>query len=133
MRSIVKQVSGLSFALVAKAMEQTNVCSYIRKEYAGWLMERGLHNRPSVAVATHSGGKRNWWLEESRQLDEVPFFPEETFNGGWYHFQEADVRFMEASSATSGSQLTALKNSSGSWTLKLEVPAPCRHYDWGQY
>jgi len=134
MRSIMKYVSGLSFFLVARAIEHINMPSATAEEYAEWLEALGFHATPHVAMATHSAGKRNWWLEQGRQLEEIPFFQDEVFSGGWYHFQETDVRFLEVVSATSGSRITALKSGiSESWTLTLEVPAPCQAYDWGEY
>lgn len=133
MRSLISQVYGLPFALVAKAMEHINVPSHVAEEYATWLEENNLHTQPHVAVWPWSE-ERDWALEEGRSLDDLPFFPYEGFGGGWYHFQEADVIRLEARSMSSGSRLVALKSrATDGWSLTLEVPAPCRPYDWGSY
>jgi len=114
-----KVATGLSFAAIARAMDWSNVGSYIGEEVASFLTERGLADIPHVFMATHSMGGRNWQIVEGR---EPAYYEEACFNGGWYILTEEDATYLYCDSATSGSSLTAVKQYDGSWTLSLEVP-----------
>lgn len=112
------EVRGLSFKTIAKAMDKTNVCSYIKEEFDAFVVERGLAIGEFVPMANHSIGGRNWELEKGA---EPVFFEEKTFNGGWYLLREEEVLSLYCSSATSGSTLIADKQRDG-WRLELGVP-----------
>lgn len=114
-----KMATGVDFVTVSKAMNQSNVGSYIEENVAAFLRERGLEGVAHVFMATHSIGGRNWTVEEKR---EPAFFEEKSLNGGWYIFREEDVSYLECVSATSGSVLFAGKMAEGVWDLTLEVP-----------
>ena len=109
---------GLDFSIVAKAMDMSNVCSYLHDEVGRFLEENGLVGVPAVWMATHSWGGREWRFEEGRT---PPFF-RENGDGGWFVCTQQDVNFLHCSSATSGSSLTAEKGDEGKWVLTLRVP-----------
>jgi len=117
--TIKKVVRGIDFGIVVKAMDQSNVCSYIHEEVEIFLKGKNLINVPHVFMATHSIGGRHWILEEGAQ---PAYFDEECFNGGWYVLREEEVKYLECQSATSSSTLWAEKQQDGFWNLSLEVP-----------
>ena len=122
MTTVRRRATDLSYRQIAQAIEFTNVCSYIRGEYEAWLEAQGLTKQEYVAMATHSCGQRSWTLACAVRLEDVPYFDEKAFSGGWYHFREQEVVKLESASATSGSRLIAVKKKRG-WELRLEVPA----------
>lgn len=117
--TLCKKVEGLTFAVIVSAMDHSNICSYIQERVDRFVRENGLADVPHIFMATHSFGDREWGVEEGRK---PLFFDEEDLNGGWYIFREEDVKYLFCESATSGSSLTAEKQTDGTWSLKLEVP-----------
>ena len=111
--------NGLSFQSIARAMDWSNICSYIHEELALFLREENVRDEESrIYIATHSIGMRRWKFKEGRN---IPFFPEGK-EGGWFVVREGDAEELRAESATSGSILIATVQEDGRWSLVLKVP-----------
>jgi hypothetical protein len=106
------------FAEVCRVMDFSSVDTYLEEEVEDFLVENGLTERSHILMATHSMGGRDWKIKDGRT---PAFFRDEFFNGGWYAFVEEDVEFLLCKSGTSGSIISAVKESSR-WELTLEVP-----------
>lgn len=109
----------VSFAVVAKAMDQSNISSSQMEGYETFQKEMGIDGAIFVPMANHSVGGRRWDLEEGTH---PAFFKDNTFDGGWYLLREEEVKYLECVSMTSDSTLRAWKNEDGSWDLACEVP-----------
>lgn len=118
METITKTAINLTFDHVARALDFSNVGSYIEEEVARFVREQGLTDEPHIFMATHSWGGRDWSIVEGRN----PVFFREDSNGGWHIFREGDVTELFCSSARSGSSLSAVLMPDGAWRVTLEVP-----------
>jgi hypothetical protein len=130
----IKVAKGLSFAQVARAMNQTNIGSYIADEFNRFVREHGRLEGRVVPMAIHSVGGREWTREAS---DDPSFFPEPDLGGGWWLFEERHVSRLYCKSATSGSELEAVKQKNGTWKIILSVPgqsgAPYKGAYWDSF
>ena len=119
-RYYFSHVEGLSFGEVASAMKFSNVGSYMAAELEKFLIENDLKDADYVLMADHSMGGRSWEFCEGRT---PAYLPETAFCGGWYAITEGDAHFLQMSSATSGSFITAVKDlDDDTWGMDLGVP-----------
>lgn len=118
--TLCKGVKGVTFEIVVRAMDFSNIPSAIGDEADKFVRENGLADVPHIFMATHSTGGRYWEVVEGRT---PAFFDDEaTDDEGWYIFRNEDVQYLLCSSATSDSLLTAVKQKDGTWDLLLGVP-----------
>lgn len=113
---LTRKINGLAWVQIARAMSWSNTDAELLDPF---LQEYQV-DQPVVVVANHSVGGRDWQLFDSNVAP--LFLSDPNFDGGWYLFQEGEVTELFASSASSGSSLTARRNPNGTWSLELWVP-----------
>jgi hypothetical protein len=117
-RGMTLSVTGLTWAQVSFALDWSSVAPEL---WAEFMAEHRLVG-PVCFMATHSAGSREFTMARDRSLSEVPYLSDPQFSGGWHCFREGDVTHLFASSANSGSSLTATLAPDDTWSLELWVP-----------
>lgn len=117
-RGMTMSADGLTWAHIVYALDWSN----LDQEAAGAFRAEHEFAGPVVFVATHSWGDRDWTMAEGRSTANCQFLADPHFNGGWHAFEEGDVVYLFAASATSHSSLTARRQADGTWSLELWAP-----------